>query len=199
MLQYCSVQQLTAALISLPSLAMARCSRYVPKACFYFVPAEAAPDALASLDDWCGEGGGGEGGGEDADPLAAAPEAAAPDPGVSDDPDDPAPPLADPPVLPDDPADPPLLAGEPELGSRLVGVVLIGCPPALSPEAAAAAADALPPAVNCQQCQHPVSTQAAMPAISQDCEAIKHGNMMTAVRCLVCVLCNCKRWKGSLQ
>ena len=161
------------------------------------MPSEAPPDALASLDDWCEEGGGGErgGGGEDADPLAAAPEAAAPDPGVSEDPDDPAPPLADPPVLPDDPDDPddpPLLPDEPELGSRLVGVVLIGCPPALPPEAAAAAADALPPAVNSQQCQHPVSTQAAMPAISQNCEAIKHGNMMTAVRHLVCILCNCK-------
>ena len=127
------------------------------KAVDYFVPADAAPDeALAPI-----EGGGGEGGGvgEDADPLApllaAAPEAEAPDAGESDDPADPAPPLADPPLLPDDGDDVPLLPDEPdeladpELGSRSVGVVLIDIPPALPPdEAAAAAADALPPAAD---------------------------------------------------
>lgn len=110
------------------------------------MPADAAPDeALASI-----EGGGGEGGGvgEDADPLApplaAAPEAEAPD-GESDDPADPAPPLADPPLLPDDGDE----LADPELGSRSVGVVLIDIPPALPPdEAAAAAADALPPAMD---------------------------------------------------
>ena len=117
------------------------------------MPADAAPDeALAPIEAGDREGGGG---GDDADPLAAAPEAEAPDAGESDDPADPAPPLADPPLLPDDGGDGPLLPDEPdeladpELGSRSVGVVLIGIPPALPPdEAAAAAADALPPAVD---------------------------------------------------
>ncbi len=111
------------------------------------MPADAAPDeALVLIEGGVGEGGGG---GEDADPLAP-PLAAAPD-----DPADPAPPLADPPLLPDDGGDVPLLPDEPdeladpELGSRSVGVVLIDIPPALPPdEAAAAAADALPPAVD---------------------------------------------------
>ena len=122
------------------------------------MPADAAPDeALAPLERGVEEGGGVGVGVADplAPPLAAAPEAEAPDPGESDDPADPAPPLADPPLLPDDGGDVPLLPDEPdeladpELGSRLVGVVLIDIPPALPPDAAAAAAaDALPPAVN---------------------------------------------------
>ena len=111
------------------------------------MPADAAPDeALVLIEGGVGEGGGG---GEDADPLAP-PLAAAPDA-----PADPAPPLADPPLLPDDGGDGPLLPDEPdeladpELGSRSVGVVLIVIPPALPPdEAAAAAADALPPAAD---------------------------------------------------